>query len=94
MKLSCQRQKFIRFNPVGQITKNLSSPISKIFCFSFEANQLPLAHVLFRKEGRIAIVTERWSGMRWTRAHGQTSRAARTAKSCGPDASTLASSWR
>jgi hypothetical protein len=63
------------------------------------ANQLPLLCVLFRKEGR-------WPSSRTLErdavdaaassrvfSRGRTTRS-RTAKSCGPDASTLASSWR
>ena len=35
---------------------------------------------------------ETWGGMRWTRVTHETSALSRTAKSCGPDAPTLASS--
>jgi hypothetical protein len=46
-----------------------------------------------REEGRIAIVTKRGAGMRWARQLHKTNDACpRTAKSCGPDAPTLASS--
>src|SRR6478609_1703376 len=64
-----------------------------------EANQLPLRFVLFRKEGRwpSSRTLER---VRWTFRRCQVLYACgrtalkRTAKSCGPDAPTLASSWR
>jgi hypothetical protein len=46
-------------------------------------------------EGRFAIVTDVGCGMRWTRAALLTrALTLRTAKSCGPDAPTLASSLR
>src|ERR1700747_1999762 len=47
------------------------------------------------KEGRIAIVTNVGCGMLWPRQHREDERSCkRTAKPCGPDAPTLASSWR
>ena len=46
------------------------------------------------KEGRFAVVTNVGRGMRWTAWCDRRSRARRTAKSCGPDISTLMSSWR
>ena len=53
----------------------------------------------FHKEGRFAIVTNVGSGMRWTQSiEARSSRgraiSLRTAKSYGPGAPTLASSWR
>ena len=42
-------------------------------------------------EGRIAIVTDVGCGVRWTRSVARRATPSRTAKSCGPDASTLAS---
>ena len=45
-------------------------------------------------EGRLAIVTDVEHGMRWTLpARNDEARLRRTAKSCGPDAPTLASSF-
>jgi hypothetical protein len=44
-----------------------------------------------RREGRFAIVTKRWRGMRWTRQCKRRMHVSWTAKSCGPDASTPAS---
>ena len=44
-------------------------------------------------EGRFAIVTDVETGMRWTLWRDRRTRTKRTAKSCGPDASTPASSW-
>jgi len=50
--------------------------------------------VSFPQEGRLAIVTDVGSGMRWTRRVLLTrALSSRTVKSCGPDASTLASSF-
>ena len=85
----------------GTRLPGISAPISDFQKFSLLQPQI----TAYRrrpvpKEGRIAIVTERWSGMRWTqwrrRALDARGRAAlmRTAKSCGPDAPTLASSRR
>jgi hypothetical protein len=46
-------------------------------------------------EGRFAIVTDVGRGMRWTQMALLTrALVSRTAKSCGPDASTPASNWR
>ena len=57
-------------------------------------NQKQIARIPSHIEGRIAIVTDAgWDAMD---AGGASDEGAglRTAKSCGPDASTLASSWR
>jgi hypothetical protein len=53
--------------PHGQITENLSSPVSKNFLLSSEAKSVAYRARPVPKEGRIAIVTERWSGTRWRR---------------------------
>ena len=77
----------------------MACPVShrKIFRFPFSANQLPLRYVLLRERG-VGHRHERWNRMRWTRqrrraldARGRTA-LKRTAKSCGRDAPTLASS--
>src|SRR5882724_3923329 len=66
---------------------------------STQINSKTLA-IPFSQEGRFAIVTNVGDGMQWTRAaSGARERArrmmlTRTAKSCGPDAPTLASSLR
>jgi hypothetical protein len=47
------------------------------------------------QEGRFAVVTNVECGMRWTALLANDERGqGRTAKSCGPDVSTLTSSWR
>jgi hypothetical protein len=46
------------------------------------------------EEGRFAIVTNVGSGMRWTRPCVRRTRRSRTVKACGPDAPTLAPSFR
>ena len=46
------------------------------------------------QEGRFAIVTNVGRGMRWTRRVSRRMTMSRTAKSYGPGAPTLASSWR
>jgi hypothetical protein len=56
--------------------------------------QITSLSIAFRPDGgRIAIVTDVGCGMRWTLMVLQTTAPKRTAKSCGPDAPTLASSW-
>jgi hypothetical protein len=68
-------------------------PYQKIFCFSLHPNHLHNCRRLTPLEGRIAIVTDVGRGMRWTQAALKTrALPSRTAKSCGPDASTPASS--
>jgi len=57
-------------------------------------NQPQISRCPVLTKGRFAIVTNVGSGMRWTRQCRKTSDTTRTAKSCGPDAPTLASrSW-
>ena len=51
-------------------------------------------HPASSREGRIAIVTKRGKRGRWTRRRARRTRRSRTAKSCGPDSSTLESSRR
>jgi len=72
-----------------------SSPSAKDFplCPTGKSS-LQAGPVRAHQRGRIAIVTKRWAWMRWTRLAQSTKRNPRTAKSCGPDAPTLASSWR
>ena len=57
-------------------------------------NQKHLSRVPPPQEGRIAIVTDVGSGMRWTLRCRETGALKRTAKACGPDAPTLASRSR
>jgi hypothetical protein len=51
------------------------------------------SRVLLPHEGRFAIVTNVGCGMRWTCRRVRRTLLVRTAKSCGPDAPTLASSF-
>ena len=54
-----------------------------------------IIHVIpHSQEGRFAIVTNVGSGMRWTRRVSRRMTMSRTAKSYGPGAPTLASTWR
>jgi hypothetical protein len=87
-----------------RLTANLSNPIKlmlpvqpspqKYFASRFAQITSISPAVLFPLEGRFAIVTDVGSGMRWTRLHLEDERCSpRTAKSCGPDAPTLASSF-
>jgi len=67
----------------------------KYFASPFARNSFIDSAVPPQPEGRIAIVTDVERGMRWTQAALLTrALTLRTAKSCGPDAPTLASSWR
>jgi hypothetical protein len=87
-----------------RLTANLSNPIKlmlpvqsvtkKYFASRFAQITSISPAVLLPLEGRFAIVTDVGSGMRWTRLHLEDERCSpRTAKSCGPDAPTLASSF-
>jgi hypothetical protein len=69
-------------------------PFAKIFLFSRTPNQIYIPCHPVPLEGRIAIVTDVGHGMRWTRQRADVRCWLRTAKSCGPDASTPASSLR
>jgi hypothetical protein len=72
----------------------VQSPLAKIFRFHSDPNHLHVSHRLVPMEGRFAIVTD--AGRDAMDAGGASDEGAglRTAKSCGPDASTLASNWR
>ena len=68
------------------------APFAKIFLFSPDPNHFHIPAILSRERG-VGHRHERWGGMRWTRAALKTKAPTlRTEKSCGPDASTLASS--
>src|SRR5262245_4082479 len=50
----------------GQITsESRQSPQSKIFCFTEFANQCITPGSPRLQEGTLALVTERWRGLRW-----------------------------
>jgi hypothetical protein len=68
--------------------------IPKTFSFAADPNQIYISRRPTPLEGRIAIVTD--AGRDAVDAGGASDEGAglRTAKSCGPDASTLASSLR
>src|ERR1700731_2229728 len=69
------------------------APFAKIFPFRLDPNQqyIPRRPVPQRGVSRTSQTRDR---MRWTRAALLTRAPTRTAKSCGRDAPTLASSWR
>ena len=77
-----------RVKPRNQ--KYFASRLTQIRCIS-EPVPCP-------QEGRFAIVTDVGCGMRWTPGRQailrRTKTPGRTAKSCGPDAATVVSSWR
>src|SRR5215470_83659 len=64
-----------------------------IFLFLFFRKYVYMRHPA-SGEGRIAIVTTREAGMRWTRRRARRARSERTAKTCGSGAATLALSSR
>jgi hypothetical protein len=59
--------------PTGRLGKTLSSPRAKIFLFTDSVNQKYGPGIPLRHEGRIAVVTKRGAGMRWTCWSRQTS---------------------
>jgi len=92
--------------PDGQITprrESVSSPCAKnIWLGGLLDTALVIAAVPPQQEGRMRYRHETWGGMRWTRGAEDERRFARrshlaktgfprTAKTCGPDAPTLAS---
>jgi hypothetical protein len=80
--------------PDGQITEFLSSPLCKKILLRRNPKSLLYPPPSRPTEGRLAIVTD--AGRDAVDADGAAdeSTSLRTAKSCGPDAPTLASSWR
>jgi hypothetical protein len=90
-RLFCLRQ----INPAGKSPKTCPALRAKIFRFAFHPNHLPIRRrPVPLSEGRLAIVTN--AGRDAVDAGGALDEGAgmRTAKSCGPDAPTLASSSR
>jgi len=79
-------------SPVPSIEAIVHPLSQKYFCFSEYTNQSITRPVPHPQEGRFAIVTDVGRGMRWTFWCSVTSCTKRTAKPCGPDAPTLASS--
>src|ERR1700677_4936260 len=76
---------------------DLGRPVlcAKIFRFTFDPNHLHISRHPGPHKGAFRDRHERRVGMRWTRVALLTrALTSRTAKSCGPDAPTLASSWR
>src|SRR5882757_3694694 len=79
--------------PDGQIKKSCPAPRAKIFRLTRRANQGHDSARLTRQEGRLAIVTKRAVGCGGRGMREGRTRVTRTAKSCGPDAPMLASSF-
>jgi len=69
-------------------------PFAKIFPFPADPNHFYIRSRPVPLEGRIAIVTDVGTGCGGRGRRCRRERFPRTAKSCGPDASTPASSWR
>ena len=85
------------FCPTGKSLRSCRVAQLKIFRFTFHPNHLHIyRHPAPTPEGRFAIVTNVGRGMRWTQAVLLTrALVSRTAKPCGLDAPTLASSrWK
>src|SRR5450631_3952696 len=76
----------------GQISKPCPSPSAKIFRLTCRANHHYKLAPSHPNEGRVAIVTNVAMGCGGRLARDRRARARRTAKTCGPDAPTLASS--
>jgi hypothetical protein len=72
----------------------VQSPLSKIFRFAPAPNHFHTSRHPVPLEGRFAIVTDVGTGCGGRECAFDERRVMRTAKSCGPDASTLASSLR
>src|SRR6202035_75698 len=70
------------------------APFEKIFWFSEDPNHLYIHRRPVPTEGRFANVTNAERDAVDAGCASDESMDLRTAKSCGPDASTLASSWR
>jgi hypothetical protein len=78
----------------GKSANQCPALLRKIFRFTFHPNHLYIYRHPGPHEGRIAIVTDVGHGTRWTQGAPKTrALTLRTAKPCGPDAPTLASSW-
>jgi hypothetical protein len=71
----------------------VQSPLAKIFSFPSDPNHPHISHRSDPMEGRIAIVTDAGRDAVDAGCALDEGAGLRTAKSCGPDASTLASSW-
>jgi hypothetical protein len=81
-------------SPSGSIRFHPSSLASKNIPFRACPKSPPYPPPSRPTEGRIAIVTDAGRDAMDADGAADESTSARTAKSCGPDASTLASSWR
>src|SRR5712664_1495948 len=80
--------------PDGQITESCPAPFAKIFHFALTPNQQYIAHRPVPQRGAGAIVTDAGRDAVDTDGAEDDRRVRWTAKSCGPDAPTLVSSWR
>jgi hypothetical protein len=80
--------------PDNLIFRNRVKPSSEKY-FAFPEMKIGLYRCSSRPDrGRIAIVTKRGAGMRWTDRRARRARPVRTAKSRGPDLPTLGSTLR
>jgi hypothetical protein len=80
--------------PDGQISESCPVPFAKIFGFAADPNQQYIAHRPVPQRGARAIVTDAGRDAVDIDGAEDDRRLRWTAKSCGPDAPTLVSSWR
>jgi hypothetical protein len=81
-------------NPTGKSPKTCPAPLLKIFRFSVCANHLHIRRRPVPHRGAARDRHERGAGCGGRRRRFDEGACMRTAKSCGPDAPTLASSFR
>jgi hypothetical protein len=80
--------------PDGQITQKSVQPFAQKYSALVVGQIISTdSRILSHSEGRYANVTKRGMGMQWTRRRARRAMPMRTAKTCGPDASALASSF-
>src|SRR5882757_7982055 len=80
--------------PDMQISECCPAPFAKIFSFAPDPNQFTESRCLVPQRGARAIVTDAGRDAVDTDGAEDDRRVRWTAKSCGPDAPTLVSSWR
>src|SRR5882672_12713252 len=80
--------------PDRQISESCPAPFAKIFHFALTPNQQYITHRPVPQRGARAIVTDAGRDAVDTDGAEDDRRWRWTAKSCGPDAPTLVSSWR
>jgi hypothetical protein len=80
--------------PTGKSANSCPVPSRKIFRFAIDPTRIYIPRHPVPLRGALRERHGRRGGMRWTRRRARRAMPMRTAKSCGPDAPTLVSSWR